>query len=236
MNETPDGLTLLKKKVGFHGLYDGVLPVETAKNFFNGRQVFDRLIETIRPRLIVEVGSWMGHSAMHMSRSAARFEPDVLTICVDTWLGSSEHYFSDEHIGDMALRNGRPSFYEKFLANVVFEGLQGAVLPLSISSRAGFEILQRLNLKADLIYIDAGHGYDDVKGDLRDYRKLLAESGAIFGDDYFYPPVKRAVDDYAKNHGLNVAAYGERGHKWVLVGSREDAVRLLGDLPMMGFV
>jgi hypothetical protein len=235
MNDTVEGIDLLKAKVGFGGLYNGVSPVETTKSFFNGKEVFDRLIETIRPRLIVEVGTWMGHSAIHMSRSAARFESDALTICVDTWLGSSEHYFSDEHTGDMALRNGRPTFYDNFLANVAFHGLQGRILPLSISSHAGFEILHRLNLKAELIYIDAGHGYDDVRGDLRDYRKLLSDSGTIFGDDYFYPPVKRAVDDYARNHDLHVASYGDRGHKWVLVRSREDAGRLLGDLPLAAF-
>jgi predicted O-methyltransferase YrrM len=236
MNDAAQGIDLLKAKVGFGSLYDGVPPVETTRHFFNGAEVFDRLIETVRPRLIVEVGTWMGHSAIHMSKSAARFEPGALTICVDTWLGSSEHYFNDKHLGYLALRNGRPTFYDNFLSNVAFHGLQDRILPLSIASRAGFEILQQLNLKADLIYIDAGHGYDDVRGDLRDYRKLLSASGVIFGDDYFYPPVKRAVDDYARNHDLHVASYGDRGQKWVLVGSREDADRLMGDLPLAAFV
>ena len=236
MSDMGEGIDLLKAKIGFDSLYHGVPPVETTRNFFNGQEVFDRLIEAVRPRLIVEVGTWMGHSAIHMSKAAARFAHDPLTICVDTWLGSSEHYFNDDHIADMALQHGRPTFYDKFLSNVAFHGLQQAILPLSIAAQAAFEILQRLDVKADLIYIDAGHGHDDVKTDLRNYRKLLSESGAIFGDDYFYGPVKRAVDDYARNHDLHVASYGVRGQKWLLVRSREDADRLMGDVPLVGFV
>jgi len=236
MTDTSAALDLLKARIGFRDLYHAIPPIETKQNFFNGHEVFDRLIEAVRPRLIIEVGTWMGHSAIHMARAAARFAPDALTICVDTWLGSSEHYFNDDHIADMALKHGRPTFYDKFLSNVVFHGLQHAILPLSIASQAAFEILHRLDVKADLIYIDAGHGYDDVKTDLRNYRKLLSDTGVIFGDDYFYGPVKRAVDDYARNHDLHVAAYGVRGQKWVLVRSREEADRLLGDVPIAGFV
>lgn len=235
-NDAADGIALLKSKVGFDDLYRDVPPHETTRNFFNGQEVFDQLVAAVKPRLIIEVGTWMGHSAIHMSQAAAHFAPDVLTICVDTWLGSSEHYFNDDHIADMALRNGRPTFYDKFLSNVAFHGLQRAILPLSIASQAAFEILQRLNVKADLIYIDAGHGYDDVKTDLRNYRKLLSENGVIFGDDYFYGPVRRAVGDYAGNHDLHVASYGARGQKWVLVRSREEADRLLGGVPLVDFV
>lgn len=236
MEETQAGIDLLKAKIGFESLYDGIAPAETTRHFFNGAAVFDRLIEAVRPKVIIEVGTWMGHSAIHMSKAAARFAPEVLTICVDTWLGSAEHYFTDEHLGDLALRNGRPTFYGKFLSNVAFHDLRAAILPLSISSHAAFEILQRLNVKADLIYIDAGHDYQDVRADVRDFRKLLSETGVIFGDDYFYGPVKRAVDDYAGNHGLHVACYGDRGRKWVLVGSREQADTLMGDFSPEGFV
>lgn len=236
MDDTADGIALLRNKIGFERLYDGIEPREADRHFFNGEEVIDALVEAVRPRLIIEVGTWMGHSAIHMGRRARSLEPEALTLCVDTWLGSSEHYFNDEHVALLALRHGRPSFYEAFLSNVAYHRLQDGILPLSISSHAGFEILQRLNVKADLIYIDAGHSFDDVKRDVRDYRKLLSDTGVIFGDDYFHPPVKRAVDEYAANHGLHVASCGSRGHKWVLVGSAGEADRLLAGMTLADFV
>ena len=236
INPSKAGVEKLKKMMAFETVYQGIKPLSMNRGFFNGAAIFDRLIEAVRPSLIVEVGTWMGHSAIHMSRSSARFSSDPLTICVDTWLGSYEHYFKDEYLLDLALQHGRPTFYAKFLANIVFHDLTKQILPLSVSSNSGCEILQRLGIAADLIYIDAGHGYDDVSNDLRNYQKLLSPTGVIFGDDYFFKPLKRAVDDFAEASGLHVASYGDRGHKWVLVNSKQQADDLMGDLPLFDFV
>ena len=236
MSDSKAAIEFLKQKLGFDGIYRGINPACADGGFFAGEAVFDRLIEVVRPSLIVEVGTWMGHSAIHMSKSSARFAPDTLTICVDTWLGSYEHYFKDEYLSELALQHGRPTFYAKFLANVVFHGLTKQILPLSVSSSSGCEILQRLGITADLIYIDAGHGYDDVSNDLRNYRNLLSPTGVIFGDDYFFKPLKRAVDEYAQGCGMHVASYGDRGHKWILVDSKQQAEKLMGDLPIVTFI
>ena len=236
LNVSNAGVENLKNKLGFDKVYRDISPSIMDRSFLNGEDIFDRLIEAVRPLLIVEVGTWMGHSAIHMSRSSARFSSHPLIICVDTWLGSYEHYFKDEYLADLALQHGRPTFYAKFLANVVFHGLTKQILPLSVSSNSGYEILQRLGIVADLIYIDAGHGYDDVSNDIRNYRKLLSPTGVIFGDDYFFKPLKRAVDDYAEANGMHVASYGDRGHKWILVESKQQAEELMGDLQLYDFV
>lgn len=236
MGDISQGIALLKAKLGFETLYDGVEPKESDRSFFGGADFFDVLIRNRKPRLIIEVGSWMGHSAVHISRKAVEASGEIAMICVDTWLGSSEHYFDDAHLADLALTNGRPDFYRQFLANVLFHHQQDHIIPLSLPSHTGYEILAKLGLSADLIYIDAGHGYNDVKRDVTDYSKLLSASGVIVGDDYFYPPVKRAVDDFAKARGLHVASYGNRGQKWVLVRSRDEAETLLEGLPLAGFI
>ena len=234
--DVPGGLDELKQKLGHQTIYDGVPAIPSDRHFFNGLEVFDRLIEAVRPRVIVEVGTWMGHSAIHMTKAALRHVPDVTTICVDTWLGSVEHYFNDAYLRDLALTNGRPSFYNAFLSNVAWHGLQKHILPLSCPSTTAAEILQKLGIMADLIYIDAGHGYDDVSADLSAYSKLLLPSGVMFGDDYFYRPLRQAVDDHAAARQCHVAAYGERAHKWVLVRSRDYADQVMGDTPLKNFV
>lgn len=236
MDVSNQGVEALKEKIGFQHLYDGIPSRESTHHFFNGAEVCDALVRSRRPKLIIEVGSWMGHSAIHMSTAASREYVQALTLCVDTWLGSCEHYFRDDHLNDLAFTNGRPDFYRSFLSNVVFHGAQARILPLSLPSHTAYEVLSKLGVRADLIYIDAGHGYDDVMSDIREYRTLLASDGIMFGDDYFYKPLKRAVDDYARSNDLHVAAYGDRGHKWVLVKSLDEANRVVPDLPLVSFV
>ena len=236
MDDDQIGIKELKLKLGFESIYEGVEPLRVDRSFFSGELIFDRLIETLTPSVIIEVGSWMGHSAIYMSKLSSRLTTPALVICVDTWLGSYEHYFKDEYLSDLALQHGRPTFYTKFLSNVVYHGLTKQIVPLSVSSNAGYEILQRSGVVADLVYIDAGHGYDDVSNDLRNYRKLLSPTGVIFGDDYFFKPLKRAVDEYAKANGVHVASYGDRGHKWLLVNSRQQADEMMGDIPIVDFV
>jgi hypothetical protein len=236
MDGTLPALELLKAKIGFDQLYSGIDPKESKRHFFNGAEVFDALIRGKRPRLIIEVGSWMGHSAIHMSQTARRETGPVPILCVDTWLGSAEHYFNEDYLEDMSFRNGRPDFYRSFLGNVVFHGAERDILPISLPSHTAYEVFAKLGLLADLIYIDAGHGYDDVMSDIGDYRQLLAPGGIMFGDDYFYKPLKRAVDDYARANGLHVASYGDRGHKWVMFGSLEEANEVMAGVPLAAFV
>ena len=53
--------------------------------------IFLHHIERLKPNLIVEVGSWLGKSAMHMARClGVAGLRDTHIVCVDTWLGSLE--------------------------------------------------------------------------------------------------------------------------------------------------
>ncbi len=62
----------------------------------------------------------------------------------------------------------------------------------------------------DWIYLDAHHAYADVKGDLDAILPKMKPGGVIMGDDYFTDPasqhagVKRAVDEFAVDHGINL--------------------------------
>jgi hypothetical protein len=52
------------------------------------------------------------------------------------------------------------------------------------------DILSKLNIKYDLIYIDADHSYNNIKQDILGSINLLNENGIISGHDY---------DNYTKN-------------------------------------
>lgn len=62
----------------------------------------------------------------------------------------------------------------------------------------------------DWIYLDAAHKYPDVMADLEALLPKMKPDGVILGDDYFTNPdakhrgVKRAVDEFAGKHGLEL--------------------------------
>ena len=182
-------------------LYDGV-PASGNKNVFGWNSysdLFRRLVEEKKPSVIIEVGTWLGASAIHMAKVTKELSLGTRMYCVDTWLGAQEFWTwgSGTKERDLKLRNGYPQVYYDFLSNVVEHGVQDVIVPIPNTSHIGSMILAGMNVKADLIYIDASHEYLDVKGDISSYMKLLAPGGVMFGDDMnnHWPGVKRAVEE-----------------------------------------
>lgn len=54
----------------------------------------------------------------------------------------------------------------------------------------------------DLIFIDGDHRYETVARELPQYWLKLANGGILAGDDYEWPGVALAVDEFAKKNGL----------------------------------
>ena len=160
-------------------------------------------IEMLRPKLIIEVGTWKGRSAINMAKKAMALGLSCEILCIDTWLGSPEHWLQDQWRDSLRMRNGRPDLYNTFLNNVISNKCQKYITPFPITSEAAFFVLEKLNISSDLIYIDAGHEYESVARDIRMYWSLLSESGLMILDDYIgYPGVTRAVNEFALEVGL----------------------------------
>jgi len=147
--------------------------------------IFAELIGRVQPRLICEVGSWLGASALHMASLA----PDATIYCVDTWKGSPEHR-SFEHL---------PRLFDDFMANVRKAGAESRVIPLRMTSAEGFHRLTAEGVLFDLIYIDGSHDEADVKADIANYWRLLRDGGVLFGDDWNeWATVRRAAEAHGK--------------------------------------
>lgn len=160
-------------------------------------------VEAIRPKLIIEVGTWKGRSAINMAKKAMALGLSCEILCIDTWLGSPEHWYQDQWRDSLKLRNGRPDLYNTFLNNVISNGCQKYITPFPITSEAAYFVLEKLGTSSDLIYIDAGHEYESVARDIRMYWSLLSESGLMILDDYIgYPGVTKAVNEFALEIGL----------------------------------
>ena len=183
--------------------------------------VFERVMNLIKPGLIVEIGTWKGASVFHMAKLAAAQGIDTSFICIDTWLGSNDRlWIDDEYRQSLMLRSGYPTMFRQFVANMIHLGVTDRIYPLPMTSSAASFLLKQLEIVPDAVYIDAGHEEDEVYLDLKHYYPLVRPGGIIFGDDYSttWPTVVAAVNRFAAEHKLML----ECGAKKYLFRKPED--------------
>lgn len=168
--------------------------------------VFGTLIEKTKPKLIIEVGTWKGQSAINMATFIKKNNYDTKIVCVDTWLGALEFWGSmqNSHERNLLLKNGYPQIYYQFISNVIHSGMQDIILPFPNTSDIAYKYLKNKNTKSELIYIDASHEEEDVYRDIKNYYSLLAPNGIIFGDDYnSWAGVKKSVNVFCQENNIS---------------------------------
>jgi predicted O-methyltransferase YrrM len=192
--------------------YDGFVPQEESVTGWGGLDpVFDTLVKRVRPRMVFEVGSWKGQSALTMAGACAALGLNCCIVCIDTWLGSEEHVLLCPK--ELRRVHGYPTLYYQFLSNVVRRGAQDAIVPFAATSLVAASVLRTKGVCADLIYIDAHHDYASVAADIEAYFSLLDKGGIMFGHDYAWDSVRRAVNDCSHARGLQV---GHQNDFWIL--------------------
>jgi len=189
-------------------IYEGFDPLPADISGWQGNsKVFVNLIEELKPKTIIEVGTWKGQSAINMGNTVKKLELNTTIYCVDTWLGAIEFWTWLKHTKERNLeqRHGYPQIYYQFLSNVVHSGLQDVIIPFPNTSETGFRYFKGLGITAELIYIDASHEEEDVYNDVRKYYTLLTNNGIIFGDDYYsWEGVRNAVNRFVAENNFTL--------------------------------
>jgi predicted O-methyltransferase YrrM len=165
--------------------------------FNHGPQVL-ALIEQHRPKVVVELGSWLGASAIAMARSVRRWGGTVT--CVDTWAGQL-----DEAGGSPSGQS--PLMILSCARAMVEAGISASVrlIPATTVTAA-----QHWTQPIDFLYVDADHSEEGCCADLEAWVPHVKPGGLIAGDDYDhprYPGVKIAWDAFAEVHGLTLTRY-----------------------------
>lgn len=175
--------------------------------------VFDMVLRTAKPRILIEVGSWKGGSAIRMAQLVKELRLDAGLICVDTWLGSPEHIRKPDRnrwTDSLNRRWGYPQLYHNFMANVLKWKCEDVIVPYPATSENAAVVFAQARLQADLVYIDAAHEYEPALRDFTAYWELLKDGGYLIGDDYIgWPGVTKAADEFAEKTGSQLA--GGRG-------------------------
>ena len=179
--------------------------------FFECLDIVARHVAKKPGSVFVEVGSWKGASVSPIAPAMRRSGASAV-LCVDTWLGSPEFYTfgleqAERGLG-LATVKGFPTVFHTFIKNVVALGLHDVVVPLPLPSIQAADVLSSHGIKARAVYVDASHEYHAVLADLRAYRSAVLEPDCLlWGDDYNWPGVKQAVDEFAASEGMRLEVH-----------------------------
>lgn len=167
---------------------------ESELNGWNSRHPkLAELIQEIKPKTIVEVGTWLGASALFIAEHT-----DAKIYCIDTWLGAQEMWDNQgdpERYGALKIEHGVPTIYRDFMSNVIRAGKQHQITPMPMPSTIGLRLLNSWNVHPDLVYIDGSHEKTDVLMDIK--LSFQLHPRIVCGDDYWsWVGVREAVDNW----------------------------------------
>ena len=146
--------------------------------FWHEAEVLD-LLMTLRPEYAVEVGTWLGRSAIPQAWALEEWGGKL--ICVDTWRGGPDLIRLPE-LADII-----PRSYEICQQNLKRYGCENVDL-WKMTSLEGAARYRASGLPAPrAIYIDADHSLVACRADLPAWWDVLAPGGVMFGDDFGTP-------------------------------------------------
>lgn len=148
------------------------------------------LIQELQPKLVLELGSWLGCSALFMSEHT-----DAEIVCVDTWTGSQEMWTNKDdpdRYQMLKIEHGYPTIYRSFMSNVMKAGKDHQITPMPLPTTVALGVLAHHGIQPDLIYVDASHDKSHVIADIKASLPLWPK--ILCGDDYrSWPGVHQGV-------------------------------------------
>lgn len=133
--------------------------------------------------IVVEIGSWQGKSTVWLA-SALINKKNAKLYAVDPHKGSPEKSGEFGHVNT----------FDNFSQNISNAGVAKKVIPIKKKSA---EAAREFSGKADLVFIDGSHLYEEVKSDFSLWKRRLKQSGwMIFHDATVLPGPWRVTRKY----------------------------------------
>lgn len=146
------------------------------------------------PAVFVEVGVWLGQSAIFMASQIAKSGKDIQFFAVDPW-NRMDFYQNNfqKHLAHVHSRGGSPR--AAFNRNVQESGLGHLIHPVQMNSIDFARTLE--DRSVDFAFLDGDHTFLGLLADLRAWWPKIKPGGYLAGHDYKrwrYPGVRWAVN------------------------------------------
>ncbi|MCC7024497.1 MAG: class I SAM-dependent methyltransferase, partial [Thermomicrobiales bacterium] len=185
--------------------------------------LIDAILREAVPRFWLEIGTMLGGSAIMTAERVKALGLETTICCVDPFTGDANMWSWERarrEAGEwryLKLEAGRPTIYERFLANVRAAGHEEIIVPIVCTSLVGIRLLEfllaegRLHQRPEVIYLDSAHEPGETLLELQRAWELLAPGGILFGDDWLWPSVRHDVQAFAQG----IVADGDRTYAFM---------------------
>lgn len=178
-------------------------------------EVIESILDLVRPAFWLEIGSMLGGSAIRTAQLIKSRGLRTGLVCIDPFCGDVNMWAWEQpkrRAGEwlfLGLQQGRPTIFDRFIANVMAAGQADIMLPITATSIVGTKLLARLLSEGrisslpNVIYLDSAHEPDETFLELRNCWNLLPPGGVLLGDDWSWDAVREDVLRFARTVPLN---------------------------------
>lgn len=142
--------------------------------------------QTRGPAQFVEVGSWLGKSAVLMAELIESSGKAIKLECVDPWIDGGPDLRDTEYFKSLIAPP-----YDTFLANT--RPWAQIIRPMRMMSVAAAQLHE--DESVDFIMLDGDHSYEAVYADIVAWAPKMKPYAVMSGDDYTWPGVQKAVKE-----------------------------------------
>ncbi len=136
------------------------------------REKLQNLIDQHQIKTVVEVGSFLGLSAVWLAQRVEH------VYCVDTWFEGATFESENNLVGTLRRWDLPRDFFPLFRDNIMRSGVWHKVTPIKGHSHFAIGEVPFV----DLVYLDGDHSYEGCKRDIELYRDKARV--VLCGDDY----------------------------------------------------
>jgi hypothetical protein len=170
-----------------------------------------KLVEVVKPRIIVELGVHSGNSFCAFNQAVEMLKLTSKCYGVDTWLGDSQAGFYDSTIFEA-------------LSKYVKEHYNESAVLLKCTFDEALDTFEDNSI--DILHIDGLHDYDSVFSDFQKWKRKLSDFSVVllhdtqveydgYGVQKFWKEIHNVFSDFEFTHcnGLGVVLFGKNQNK-----------------------
>jgi len=168
---------------------------EKIQGWQSANEALVNAIQNIQPESIVEIGTWLGASALFMSE-----QTQAPILCIDTFIASNEMLWREKNVQNIVQNFNQ--IHNQFCINITNKKKNEQIAMLPMTSSAAAELFTKEQIRVDMVYLDAGHRFREVYADLQDWWPLTNK--VLVGDDYSpqWPGVIQAITQFVQENNL----------------------------------